>query len=42
MCSWARILPGSTRKIPSVIHAIEAHHGDVEPKTVIAVPGSGR
>ena len=26
----------NTKKIAEVIHAIEAHHGDVEPRTVIA------
>ena len=30
--SW----PGSIRRSPKIIHAIEAHHGDVEPKTVVA------
>ena len=25
------------KESPAVVHAIEAHHGDVEPKTVIAV-----
>ena len=24
------------RENPQIIHAIEAHHGDVEPKTVLA------
>ena len=30
------ISAASTRKTPQVIHAIEAHHGDVEPKTPLA------
>ena len=30
--SW----PGSTRRAKSVVHAIHAHHNDVEPQTVIA------
>ena len=29
-------MPASTRRSDEVIHAIEAHHGDVEPHTVIA------
>ena len=39
MCSWVLTWPGSSRRTrwSVVINAIEAHHGDVEPKTVIAV-----
>ena len=24
-----------------VVHAIAAHHGDIEPQTIVACPGSG-
>ena len=34
--SWVRSFAESTRKIRVVINAVESHHGDVEPTSLIA------
>ena len=36
MWRWAWSSPGSTSEKEDIIHAIQAHHGDVEPRTLVA------